>query len=131
MKDTNSCFFITGANSGVGFNLIIEILKTETHRKNSTFILGCRSEAKAIYAINRILTSYRNVPRLKERLLYINLDLNDIESVFECCKKVRSSFCRIDYLILNAGFIPIVGLDFSPRNFLDLVTNPSWVFTTG
>ena len=85
--------FITGANSGLGFETAIALLK-----KGATVIIGCRSEDKAEKAKQELLerTKLGKVDLLK-------IDLADLEEVNQVANKLSLKYKKLDLLINNAG----------------------------
>ncbi len=87
-------FFVTGANSGIGY---------ETARalagKGGRVLMGCRSEARAEAAMAKILEEFP-----KADLIYIPLDLGDIESIHDAAALVQQEQ-RLDVLVNNAGIM--------------------------
>ena len=85
--------FITGANSGLGFDTAQALLE-----KNATVILGCRSMDKAEKARKRLLSKTScGVIELLE------LDLADLVKVNQASDEVRRKYKKLDLLINNAG----------------------------
>ncbi len=85
--------FITGANSGLGFettNFFAE--------KKATVIMACRNMQKAEEAKNSIQKEY---PEAK--LSVIELDLADLDSIRKCAAAFNKSYEKLDVLINNAG----------------------------
>ena len=84
--------FITGANTGIGF---------ETARvlavSGSRVLLGCRSEEKALGAINKIKAIKGDAD-----VLWVPLDLTSLASI-KAAAAVVSKERRLDALINNAG----------------------------
>ena len=89
---TGKTFFITGANTGIGYETA-RVLAT----KNARVLLGCRSEEKAKTAISRIKTEQENAD-----LVWLPLDLASLKSI-ENAAKLVSKEERLDAIINNAG----------------------------
>ncbi|MDT0677928.1 oxidoreductase [Autumnicola musiva] len=85
--------FITGANSGLGF----ETTKFFAEKK-ATVIMACRNMQKAQKAKNLILEEY---PEAK--LSVIELDLADMDSIRKCAAAFNKTYEKLDVLINNAG----------------------------
>ena len=87
-------FFVTGANSGLGY---------ETARvlagKGSRVLMGCRSEARATDAMDRIRADFP-----KADLKFVPLDLGDLQSIHEAAGQVARE-PRLDVLVNNAGIM--------------------------
>ena len=84
---------ITGANSGIGFETSLALVKRKAH-----VIMACRDRQKAEEAKKR-LTSL--VPDAQVTL--VTLDLADLDSVRQCAESVIQRHSRLDVLINNAG----------------------------
>ncbi|KAL7433052.1 hypothetical protein ACHAXM_003401 [Skeletonema potamos] len=101
--------FITGANSGVGFETARQLVVNYGMK----VILGCRSAAKCDAAVNAINAKASNNQGSASPLL---IDLSNFDSVKQAAAQLNEQ--KIDVLHNNAGFAPDVG---SPVNeyFLD------------
>lgn len=86
------CFIVTGANTGVGWEIALVLAA-----KGARVLLGCRDAAKADAAMARIDTQ---VPGAD--LAHLPLDLSDLASVQAAAEKVAAE-ARVDVLINNAG----------------------------
>jgi len=91
---TGKTFFITGANTGIGFELARALAG-----KNARVIIGCRSEAKAQQAKNDIEAEYKNAD-----IDVVSLDLSDLTSIKTAAEKIQKE-ARLDVLINNAGIM--------------------------
>jgi NAD(P)-dependent dehydrogenase (short-subunit alcohol dehydrogenase family) len=89
---TGKVFFVTGANTGVGFETA-RILA----QKNGRVLLGCRSQDKATEALNQIRTL-----KPEANITWVPLDLASLRSIAHAADIVRSE-SRLDGLINNAG----------------------------
>jgi len=85
-------FVVTGANTGLGFE-VAQVLASQGGR----VLLACRSEEKAINAIQRIT---RSVPGAD--LKFIPLDQSDFASVRNGAALINNE-TRLDALVNNAG----------------------------
>ena len=90
-KDT--IVLITGSNSGIGFEMAMELVG-----KGAEVILACRHPARAEEAKKRILQRHT-----EGRIHLVSLDLADLGSIEMAAAEVASSFPRLDVLINNAG----------------------------
>jgi len=102
-------FVITGANSGIG----LEAARLLGY-KDAKIILACRSESRAIKAIDDLVNgvsemSYKNVPSParvnRENLDFMHLDLGDLNSIDKFSKELNEKYPKIDGLICNAGIM--------------------------
>ena len=87
-------FFITGANSGLGF----EAAKVLAG-KGARVLLGCRSDTKAKKAMDAIRGDYPDAD-----LRFIPLDLGDLSSIRAAAALVENE-PRLDVLLNNAGIM--------------------------
>jgi len=87
----NKNVFVTGGNSGVGF----EFAKYSAYLGSNIFLL-CRSLEKAEKAKEEILSLY---PHTKVTIL--RLDLADLSSIEECAKEIKKY--DVDIFLNNAG----------------------------
>ncbi|KAI9903113.1 hypothetical protein N3K66_002465 [Trichothecium roseum] len=85
---------ITGANSGIGFELARQLITTEANH----VLLGCRSEEKGEKAARELRSM--GLPGTVEPLL---IDVVDEASVIAAVQKVESTHGRLDALVNNAG----------------------------
>jgi NAD(P)-dependent dehydrogenase (short-subunit alcohol dehydrogenase family) len=85
---SGKCFIVTGANTGIGFEIAKALAK-----KGARVLLGCRDAGKAAEAISRIGAG---------DLAHLPLDLADLNSVRRAAE-LASKEPRIDVLINNAG----------------------------
>ncbi len=84
---------VTGANTGLGFETALAL-----YQKGAKVIVACRSEAKALEAIENIKSTGDG-----GKLVYGHLDLSSLNSVKEFTKKIIADEPRLDLLINNAG----------------------------
>lgn len=84
---------VTGSNSGIGLETARELA-----RKGAHVVLACRSEAKANEAIDDI----RN-DDAEADVVFMELDLADLDQVRDFAEAVHARFDRLDLLINNAG----------------------------
>ena len=86
-------FFVTGANSGLGFDTAQALLA-----KGATVILGCRSLEKAERARKQLLkiTDFGNIE-------VIEIDLANLEKINHVTEQIESKYKKLDVIINNAG----------------------------
>lgn len=87
-------YFVTGANTGIGFEAA-RVLAIRGGR----VLMGCRSEARAVEAIQRIQDLY---PSIELDLEFVSLDLAELKSVLAAAEQVAQE-TRLDGLVNNAG----------------------------
>jgi NAD(P)-dependent dehydrogenase (short-subunit alcohol dehydrogenase family) len=84
---------ITGANSGIGFECTRALAK-----KGATVVMACRSAHKGNDARKQLL---QEIPDAK--LVVIELDLSDLDSVRTFAEVFQRSYGKLDILMNNAG----------------------------
>lgn len=89
---TGRCFIVTGANTGIGFEVASVLAQ-----RNARVLLACRDEAKAADAMRHIR---RKLPDAD--LAFLPLDLGDLVSVRRAAE-LATREPRVDVLINNAG----------------------------
>ena len=88
-------FFITGANSGIGFEAALALAS-----RGARVLLGCRSKARGEAACDRIRARIDNAD-----VKLVALDLGDLASVREAADEVLKE-PGLNVLINNAGIAP-------------------------
>ncbi|WWC91835.1 uncharacterized protein L201_006782 [Kwoniella dendrophila CBS 6074] len=96
-SDTTTTVFITGVNSGIGYETVLALLKSTSSYK---IFLGARSVGKAQDAINRLKGE---IGCQNSEIYPVVVDLEDDESIQSCFQSVSRKTGRIDILINNAG----------------------------
>ena len=101
---TGQIALVTGANSGLGLESARALLA-----KGATVVLGCRSLAKAEQARQELLAAElaagfdaTRAPS-QDRIVLLELDLADLESVRRAAQQLAASHSRLDLLLNNAG----------------------------
>ena len=94
LDQTGKTVFITGANTGLGF----EAAKVLAGR-NARVIIGCRSKDKAEAARDKILVEHNRAD-----VAIVAIDLADLESVGEAAAVIAKEE-RLNILINNAGIM--------------------------
>jgi dehydrogenase/reductase SDR family protein 7B len=90
MNFTNKVVWITGASSGIGKALALELSK-----QNAKLVLSARNESK--------LSEVRNSCSHPNQVLVLPLDLGNIDSFNSKMKEVVSAFGKINILVNNGG----------------------------
>lgn len=93
-QQAGKCFIVTGANTGVGFE-IARVLAA----KGARVMLGCRTQSRAEDAITRIKRITPNA-----NLVWLPLDLGDLDSV-RTSVEIAIKEPRIDALVNNAAIM--------------------------
>jgi NAD(P)-dependent dehydrogenase (short-subunit alcohol dehydrogenase family) len=93
-QQTGKSFIVTGANTGVGF----EIARVLAER-GARVLLGCREQIRALDAIARLKRITPNAD-----LVWLPLDLGDLDSV-RTAAEIAAKEPRIDALINNAAIM--------------------------
>ena len=86
---------ITGANSGIGYEAAREFA-----RNGAEVIFASRSQAKAEAAMIQIKEEFPDV-----QLVFIQLDLANLQSVRNFAEEFNSRYNRLDILLNNAGIM--------------------------
>ncbi|KAG9252683.1 short-chain dehydrogenase [Emericellopsis atlantica] len=92
---TGKVFIVTGSSSGVGRELA-QIL----YSHNAKVYVAARSASKAAAAIQSIKT---NFPNAKGELIFLDLDLSDLETIKQSANEFLTKESRLDVLFNNAG----------------------------
>ncbi|CAF9906091.1 hypothetical protein IMSHALPRED_004074 [Imshaugia aleurites] len=92
---TGKITVVTGANSGLGFQIALDLA-----RQKATVFLACRNASKAQEAISRITSA---VPDSVDRVKALSLDTSSPSSVRECAEGWKNTESKIDILFNNAG----------------------------
>ncbi|KAG8796322.1 hypothetical protein FRC12_000737 [Ceratobasidium sp. 428] len=89
-------FLVVGANRGIGYELVNQILKTSSHHK----VAATYRDPSKLDALKRLLSE----PGNEDRLLLIHLDMNDPDSCHSAAGAVLDSKLKtLDVVIVNAG----------------------------
>ncbi len=91
----NKIAVITGANSGVGFEISKGMLKEGFH-----VVMACRNPEKAELAKKQLLSEFRNA-----EISVYQVDISDFASIREFAKRLKARIDHIDILINNAGIL--------------------------
>ena len=94
---TREIVFITGANAGLGFQIVRAL---SISRKSYDVYLGGRSLSKAQEAAKAATTEYPSSP---SKIHPIQIDIGDDESIEKAFNQVKTTFGHIDVLLNNAG----------------------------
>ena len=85
---------ITGANSGLGYASTQALLKEDYY-----IYMACRSEAKALEAINTFDLE------LREKVEYIYCELSSFDSIRACADHILKNEKQLNAVMLNAGLM--------------------------
>lgn len=96
---TGKTAIVTGANSGVGFQIALGLV-----RQKAVVYLACRTASKAQEAISQITSA---VPNSVDRVKFLLLDTSSLSSVRECAEGWKNAESKIDILFHNAGIARI------------------------
>ncbi|XP_051855100.1 3-keto-steroid reductase/17-beta-hydroxysteroid dehydrogenase 7 isoform X2 [Antechinus flavipes] len=89
---------VTGASSGIGLAFCERLLSEDD---DLHLCLACRNLGKAEAARRSLLSSH---PAAEISLLQI--DVANLQSVFQASQELKQRFDRLDYLYVNAGIMP-------------------------
>lgn len=87
----NKIIIITGASSGIGYDLAKNL-----YNLDYTIIFACRNKDKTMDKINLI-------EKNSKRLIFMELDLNNLESINNFCNSIKKNYLNIELLVNNAG----------------------------
>ncbi len=85
---------VTGANSGVGFAIALELA-----RRGADLIMACRSGIPDAGEQVKALSG-------SDRVRMMKVDLSDLDSINQFCEKLQTEAGQIDVIICNAGVAP-------------------------
>ncbi len=95
MEEVQKLAVVTGANSGVGYEVTRGLLK-----EGFQVVMACRNLEKANRAKEQLLTE------MPSSLLEVSaIDLSDLESIKSFAREFRSKFQHLNILINNAGVL--------------------------
>lgn len=93
--DKDKVAIVTGANSGVGYEVSKDLLKNGFH-----VVMACRNLEKANNAKQQILNHLQS-----SKLEVMQVDLSDFESIKTFAREFQSKFQHLDILVNNAGVL--------------------------
>ncbi len=93
MKEEKKVILVTGANKGIGFEMVRQLIK-----QGHTVILSARHELRGKEAMDKLNQEKLNVH-------FVLLDLDVEESIRKAVVYVKEQFGRIDVLINNAAIL--------------------------
>lgn len=114
---------VTGGNSGIGLTVCERLL---TIHNDLELCLLCRNVTRAEAAKNALLISHPN-----STINIVVMDTSDVKSVFNAAKILKERYKRIDFLYLNAGIMPVTGVNWSNVVKGILSTKCAHVLSTG
>lgn len=95
--DDKTIVLVTGANAGLGFEIIRALCSSE---KAYEVLVGGRSLVKAQQAANAVMKDF---PSTRSRVWPVQVDIEDDESIEGIFDEIRTRFGRLDALVNNAG----------------------------
>jgi 17beta-estradiol 17-dehydrogenase/3beta-hydroxysteroid 3-dehydrogenase len=127
MTNPQKVAVITGGNGSVGMGIAKRLLLEHDVK----VYLVCRNLGRGNAAKEQLIEECfpQDPNRGLDNIEVVSCDLSSVKSVFECCKELKN-LRRLDYLILNAGIMPSVGIDLW-TGIKNLLTRPSYVAKTG
>jgi NAD(P)-dependent dehydrogenase (short-subunit alcohol dehydrogenase family) len=97
MSADKKVVLITGANTGLGLEVIKSLYKTE---QAYDLIVGCRTISKGEAAIDSVTKEIITSP---STLSTLEVDLSSDESISKAIQQIETKFNRLDILINNGG----------------------------
>lgn len=110
VKLTGKTVIVTGANSGIGYEISKELCK-----RGALVVMACRDKQKALRAINKIQRelSTKNLVNIQAFItchinkilfqVFMELNLASLSSIKAFADNFKSKFDKIDILVNNAG----------------------------
>ncbi|KAK6347623.1 hypothetical protein TWF718_005462 [Orbilia javanica] len=96
---TGKVALVTGANVGIGLETVYFLAS-----HNATVYLACRSEPRALAAIDTLKTRLK-AAKVDAQLYYHNLDLGSIKTAKSSAEEFLAKENRLDILVANAGVL--------------------------
>lgn len=103
-------FIITGANSGIGFEMVKVLLE-----KGASVVLACRNEKKALNAINLLNEEQ------KQKCYFSKLDQSDFDSIDAFVDEILNKYQEFEGIILNAGMFKPNKETYTKQGFRNVV----------
>lgn len=100
MTSTAPVIFITGANTGLGLEIVKALCKSS---KAYTIILGGRDLAKANAAAKEVQAEFTQSPSTVKT---VQVDLEEDDSINRAFEHVSTEYGHLDVLVNNAGNAP-------------------------
>jgi NAD(P)-dependent dehydrogenase (short-subunit alcohol dehydrogenase family) len=99
---SNSIVLITGANTGIGFEIVKALLQSP---KAYTILLGGRSLEKANTAAQQAQTEFASS---SSAIKPVQIDIESDSSITNLFDQISAQYGRVDVLINNAGNFPFL-----------------------
>lgn len=90
--------FITGANTGIGFQVVRALYSSS--KESFQIVMGSRSLAKAKTAIDEVTSEF---PSSQSTIIPIQIDVENDDSIQTAHNEIESRIGKLDVLINNAG----------------------------
>lgn len=105
---TGRVAIVTGGNSGIGFQMVLELAK-----RGSTVYIACPDIFKPQDAVSQIISQ---IPASKDRIHYLTLDLSSPSSIHTFARTWSTLHLPITHLFHNAGIgATLPGQEFTPN----------------
>ena len=98
---SDKIYIVTGTTSGIGLETVTQLAK-----QSATVICAARNIDLSKTIINNIKKETKN-----DKISFLHLDLNSLQSVREFIKQFNDKFSRLDGLVNNAGVNDGIGLE--------------------
>ena len=95
--DQKVIVLVTGANTGLGFEIVKGLCSSETAYVT---LIGGRSVEKAEQAANAVINEF---PSSRSEVWPIQIDIEDDESIQHAFDEVQTKYGKLDVLVNNAG----------------------------
>ena len=89
---TDKFIIVTGSSDGIGLEAAKDLLNS-----NAKVVFACRNKIKTENIINSL------PEKSKKNAIFIQLDLESLQSIENFVKEIKSKYQKIDILINNAG----------------------------
>lgn len=94
---TKEIVFITGANTGIGYEATKALLQSS---KPYHVLLGSRDESKGAAAAQKLK---EEAPNTASTVEVVQIDITDDDSIHKAIAYIKEKFGKLDVLINNAG----------------------------
>lgn len=97
METIEKTIIVTGSNKGIGFGIVQKLLNSSDPYR---IIMTSRTKENGEKTLNHFKSKF---PNKSSKISFIQLDINDEDSVSDFVNQIKQSFGKIDILVNNAG----------------------------